>query len=173
MVKTKNVKVTKSTANVAVAIVALAIVALYARSGGKTANAASVKKVQATSQPIFKPKRPISSPQGRFLWKDEETDSDSASFRDFNGSDGVKTIRQPSYSPDTATADIFLFQRLKSKPGDLWLSRPYDEPGGGHLNQHQKQFRCRLLAVGGPLHTIRPNPCQGGLKKSQNSKFLQ
>jgi hypothetical protein len=51
---------------------------LYAWSGSKTANAASVKKAQAMYQLIFMPKRPIS-----FLWKDEETDSAGASFRDF------------------------------------------------------------------------------------------
>jgi hypothetical protein len=52
----------------------------YARSGSKTADAASSKKAQTMSQLIFKPKRPISSPQGQFLWKDKETYSAGASF---------------------------------------------------------------------------------------------
>jgi hypothetical protein len=55
----------------------------YAWSGGETANAASLKRAQATSQPIFEPKRLKSSPQGRFLWKDEETDSAGASLGGF------------------------------------------------------------------------------------------
>jgi hypothetical protein len=40
---------------------------LYNKSGGETVNAASFKKALATSQPIFKPKSPISSSQDRFL----------------------------------------------------------------------------------------------------------
>jgi hypothetical protein len=56
---------------------------LYAWSGGETANAASLKKAQAMSQPIFKPKRLKSLPQDRFLWKDEETDSAIASLGGF------------------------------------------------------------------------------------------
>jgi hypothetical protein len=55
----------------------------YAWSGGETADAVSLKKAQATSQLIFKPKRPKSSPQGRFLWKDEETDSAGTSIGGF------------------------------------------------------------------------------------------
>jgi hypothetical protein len=55
----------------------------YAWSGGETADAASLKKAQATSQLIFKLKRQKSSPQGRFLWKDEETDSAGASIGGF------------------------------------------------------------------------------------------
>ncbi len=39
---------------------------LYSKSGGETVNAASITKALATSQPIFKPIRLISSSQGRF-----------------------------------------------------------------------------------------------------------
>ncbi len=35
----------------------------------------------------------------------------------FNGSKGIKTIHQPSYLPNTATVDIFLFQKGKAKAG--------------------------------------------------------
>jgi hypothetical protein len=38
----------------------------YAWSGGKTADAASLKKAQATSNPIFKPKRPNHRPRAGF-----------------------------------------------------------------------------------------------------------
>jgi hypothetical protein len=41
----------------------------------------------------------------------------------FNGSQGIKTICQPSYLPNTATADIFLFQRGKVEAADLSLSQ--------------------------------------------------
>ncbi len=40
--------------------------ALYSKSGGETVNTASITKALATSQPIFKPIRLISSSQGRF-----------------------------------------------------------------------------------------------------------
>jgi hypothetical protein len=56
---------------------------LYSKSGGKTFNAASFKKVLTTSQPIFKPKCPISPSQGRFLRRGKELESTSASFWDF------------------------------------------------------------------------------------------
>jgi hypothetical protein len=55
----------------------------YAWSSGETVGAASLKKAQATSRPIFKPKRPKSSPQSWFLWKDEETDYAGASLGGF------------------------------------------------------------------------------------------
>ncbi len=56
---------------------------VYSKSGGKTVNAASFKKALASSQPVFKPKSPISSSQDRFLWRGEKTDSIGTSFRDF------------------------------------------------------------------------------------------
>ncbi len=48
----------------------LPMLPLYSNSGDKTVDAASVKKALATSQPIFKPKRPRQSSQGRrtFYW---------------------------------------------------------------------------------------------------------
>jgi hypothetical protein len=56
---------------------------LYTKSGGKTINAAFVKKALAMSQPIFKLKSPISLSQSRFLWRDKEKDSAGPSFQDF------------------------------------------------------------------------------------------
>jgi hypothetical protein len=56
---------------------------VYSKSGGETVDASSFKKALARSQPIFKLKSPISSSQGRFLWKGKETNSAGALFRDF------------------------------------------------------------------------------------------
>jgi hypothetical protein len=89
----------------------------------------------------------------------------------FNGDEGVKTIRQAFCLLNTATADLFLFQRGKVEAG-----RPLAVPGwphkelwGGHPNQQQKTVRRRLSAVNGSLRTIRPNQQREGLKKSWNS----
>jgi hypothetical protein len=41
----------------------------------------------------------------------------------FNGGEGIKTIRQHSYSPNTARADFFCFTEVKSKLADLSLSQ--------------------------------------------------
>ncbi len=113
---------------------------LYSKSGGKTVNAASFKKALAMSQPIFKPKSPISSSQDRFLWRGEETDSTGASSGTFNGGEGIKTIRQPFYLPNMATADLFLFQRGEIEAGRPLTvpGRPHEKCGGGRLNQQQK-----------------------------------
>jgi hypothetical protein len=43
----------------------------------------SIKKALAMSQPIFKPKNPMSSFQGWFFWNDEKPDFASTSFWDF------------------------------------------------------------------------------------------
>ncbi len=47
----------------------------------------------------------------------------------FNGGEGIKSIRQPFYSPNTATADLFQFQRGKVEAG-----RPLAVPGGPMKN---------------------------------------
>jgi hypothetical protein len=54
-----------------------------------------------------------------------------------NGGEGEKTIRQPSYSPNTATADVFLFQRGKIGAGRSYAvpGRSHDELGWGRRNQ--------------------------------------
>ncbi len=59
------------------------MLSLYKKSGSETSNTASVKKAQATSLPILKPKSQILLSEGRFLWKDEAPDSAGASFWDF------------------------------------------------------------------------------------------
>jgi hypothetical protein len=58
----------------------------------------------------------------------------------FNGNKGVKTIRKPFYSPNTATADLFLFQRGEVEAGRPLTvpGRPDKELGGGCPNQQQK-----------------------------------
>jgi hypothetical protein len=73
-----------------------------------------------------------------------------------------------SYSPNTATADIFRFQRGEIEAGRPLAvpGRPYDEPGGGRPNQRKQQVRRHLSAVDGLLRMIYLNPLQGGLKKS-------
>jgi hypothetical protein len=45
----------------------------------------------------------------------------------FNGGKGAKTIRQPYYLPNTATAYLFLFQR-----GEVEAGRPLAVPGRSH-----------------------------------------
>jgi hypothetical protein len=67
-----------------------------------TENAAHLTKALAVSQPIFQPKSLILLSQGQFLWKDKDT-LPAPHSGTFNGGEGVKTIRQPSYSPNTAT----------------------------------------------------------------------
>jgi hypothetical protein len=54
---------------------------MYRKSGGETANAASVKKALATSQLIFKTKSSILLAQGWF--EVDDPDNAMASFRDF------------------------------------------------------------------------------------------
>ncbi len=48
-------------------------------------------------------------------------------YETLNGDEGAKTIRQPYYLPNTATADLFLFQRGKVEAG-----RPLAVPGRSH-----------------------------------------
>jgi hypothetical protein len=55
----------------------------------------------------------------------------------FNGGEGAKTILQPYYLLNTATTDLFLFQRGKVKAGRPFAvpGRPHEELGGGRSNQ--------------------------------------
>jgi hypothetical protein len=76
--KTKNVKMTKCTAELAVAIDAT-VCMVWQRNRQRSLP----QEAQATSQPIFKPKRPKSSSRGPVLWKDEETDSAGTSLGGF------------------------------------------------------------------------------------------
>jgi hypothetical protein len=110
---------------------------LYKKSGGRAISAAYVKKALAMSQPIFKLKSPILSSQGRFLWKDKSPDSAGATF---NGGKGVKMIHQPSYSPNTAMADVFLFQRGEVKNG-----RPLVVPGQPDGTKKPRKIACRYM----------------------------
>jgi hypothetical protein len=54
----------------------------------------------------------------------------------FNGGDGFKAICQPSYVLNTATTDVFLFQKGEVQADGLLSDsgQPHDEAGGGHLN---------------------------------------
>jgi hypothetical protein len=95
---------------------------LYTKSGGKTINAASIKKALAMSQPILKPKTPISLFQGRFCGRTKQQTSLEPHSGTFNGGKGVKMIRKPSYLLHMATVDIFCLVDAKLKPADLSLS---------------------------------------------------
>jgi hypothetical protein len=70
-----------------------------------------------------------------------------------------KIICQPSYLPNTATANIVLFQIGEIRAGKPFAvpGRPHDELGGGHPNHQQKQVRRQLMAVDGPLQKVCPN----------------
>jgi hypothetical protein len=57
-----------------------------------------------------------------------------------NGGEDEKTICQLCYSPKTATADLFLFQRGEIGAGGPLAvqERPHDEVGWGRPNHQQK-----------------------------------
>ncbi len=97
-----------------------------------------------------------------------ETVSKGASFWALNGHEGIRTSRQPSYLPNTATADFYLLQIGDIRAGKLLAvpGRPNDELEGNRLNQQQKRDRRRRLAVDGALQPVRPNWLSIGLKKS-------
>jgi hypothetical protein len=140
---------------------------LYSKTGSKTVEAVSFKKALSMSQPVFKPKSPISSPQGRICGRTKKQTPLTPHSGTFNGGKGVKTIRKPFCSMNTATADLFLFERGKVEAGRP-LAVPgstHDELGEGRLNQQQKRVRHRFLAIDGPC-MILPNRQQAGLKKS-------
>jgi hypothetical protein len=75
-----------------------------------------------------------------------------------NGVEGKKTIRQLSYLLNTATADLFLFQRGEIGAGGPLAvpGRPHEELGLGHLNHQQKRVRRRLSAVDRLLRNVPP-----------------
>jgi hypothetical protein len=144
---------------------------LYSTSSSKTADAASVKKALATSQPIFKPTGPISSSQGRFLWRGKDTGSSSTALRDFQRQQRHQDNRPAFLFAEYSYSGPFSVQRCKVEAGrpldvPVW---PHEAPGGGLLNHGQKRVRCRLSAVDGPLQMICPNLHWGGIKKSWNS----
>jgi hypothetical protein len=76
-----------------------------------------------------------------------------------NGGEDEKTISQLSYSPKTAMANLFLFQKGEiGAGGPLTVQeRPHDEVGWGRPNHQQKRVHRRLLAVDRPLQTVHPN----------------
>ncbi len=131
----------------------------FRKFGGKTIHAASVKKALATSQPIFKLTSSILPSQGWFLWKDDDPGYAAASFQGFKRRQDEKAIRQLSYSPKTATADLFLFQRGEIGAGGPLAvqERPHDEVGWGCPNHQQKRVHRGLLAVDRPLQKVHPN----------------
>jgi hypothetical protein len=69
--------------------------------------------------------------------------------RTFNGSKGVKTIHQPSYLPNTASADYYLLQRGEIGASTLIAvpGRPHDELRGCCSIQKQKRDCRHLFAV--------------------------
>ncbi len=92
-------------------------------SGGKTVNAASVKIALATSLPIFKAKIPHCSPRASFCGRTKTQTPLTPHSGTFNGGNGIKTIRQPSYLRNTATADFFCFREVNLKLADLLMSK--------------------------------------------------
>lgn len=83
---------------------------LYTKSGGKTVDAASIKKALTTSQPIFKVISHIILPRPFFVEGQRNTLRQRL-IQCSNGSESIKMIRQPLYLQNTAMADIFLFHR--------------------------------------------------------------
>ncbi len=73
----------------------------------------------------------------------------------FNGGEGVKTIRQSFYSLNTATADLFRFQRGEVEAGRPLAvpGRPHEERGGGSPESAAK---------------MSPPPPFGGIKTAAN-----
>jgi hypothetical protein len=131
---------------------------LYSKSGGKTVNAASFKKVWLRPSRISSRKVPYRRPRAGFCGRAKKRTPLAPHSGTFNGGKGIKTIHQPFYSPNTATADLFLFQR-----GEVEAGRPLAVPG---RPQQQKRVRRCLLGVDGPLRMIHPNRQHAGLKKS-------
>jgi hypothetical protein len=84
----------------------------YKKSGGKTVNAASVRKTLV-----------MSCPRAAFCGRTKTQTSPPPHSGTFNGSEVIKTIRQPSYLLNTTTADFFLFREVKLKLADLSLSQ--------------------------------------------------
>ncbi len=122
-------------------------------SRGQNCNTASFKKALAMSQQFSFRKVPYRQPRADFCGGRKKQTSSALNSGTYNGGEGTKAICQPSYLPSTSTADIFLFQRGKVKAGrPLTASgRPHDKLGDG------------------PLQTVHPNRCWGGLQKSWNS----
>ncbi len=145
---------------------------LYIKSGGEFVNAASVKRTLAMSSQFSSWKVPNRHPRACFCGRMKKQTPPEPHSGTFNGSQGIKTICQPSYSPNTVMADIFLFQRGKVEAGrPLSVSgQPHDEVVGGRLNQQQKWVRPRLFMVDGLPRTLHPNWFWGGLKMSCNSQ---
>jgi hypothetical protein len=113
---------------------------LYEKFGSETITETFVKKALATSQLIFKPKKPILSSQAGFCRRMKTQTLQAPHSKTFHGGEGIKMIHQPSFSPNTATLDSFLFQR-----GEVEAVRPlavtgwsHDKLGRNQPNQHQK-----------------------------------
>jgi hypothetical protein len=77
----------------------------------------------ATSQPIFEVKIPHCRPRAGFRRRTKTQTPLMAHSGTFNGGNGIKTIRQPSYLRNTATADFFCFREANLKLADLLMSK--------------------------------------------------
>ncbi len=95
----------------------------YKKSGGKTVNAASVKKTLVMSQPISSRTVSYCCPRAAFCGRTKTQTSPVPHSSTFNGSEDIKPIRQPSYLLNTTTEDFFLFSEVKLKLTDLSLSQ--------------------------------------------------
>ncbi len=54
---------------------------------------------------------------------DNATVHAAATVQDYLAAKGIKTIRHPPYSPDLASADFFLFPKVKSELAGLSLTQ--------------------------------------------------
>jgi hypothetical protein len=109
------------------------MLSLYKKSGSETSNTASVKKAQATSlRRFWSRKVKYCCPRAGFCGR-TKTQTLPVPHSGTLGSKGIITIYQHSYSPNTATVEIFLFQRGEVEAG--WPlavpGQPHDELRGG------------------------------------------
>ncbi len=93
----------------------------------------------------------------------------------FNWVEGVKTICRPSYSPNMATVDIFLFQIGKVELGrplavPQW---PHDEFGGVAWTSSKKSLLSPFGGRWAPMKSISEIGAEEALKSPEIAEFLK